>query len=194
MMLRNTAEYWGAVSKCLHWVTAIFIIALLGLGLIMVHANMGAATKFEAYQLHKSSGFLILMMILARALWRVANSPPTPPDGLKPWERRLERALHFGLYILVLVMIASGWLMVSASPLRLSIRLPGGFTVPDLIGPNDFVGESAKFLHKVVSKLLIGAIVVHVAGALKHHFVDRDNVLLRILPFAGGTARHRNRT
>jgi cytochrome b561 len=80
-------------------------------------------------------------------------------------------------------MIASGWLMVSASPLPLPAHLPGGFVVPNLTGPNALLEARTKFVHEVVSKLLIAAIGLHVAAALKHHFAHQDTVLRRMLPF-----------
>jgi cytochrome b561 len=152
-------------------------------GLTMVHGDLGAGAKFEAYQLHKSTGFLVLAVMLVRGLWRIANPPPAPPAGTRPWKRRLARALHRGFYVLIAAMIASGWLMVSASPLPLPARLPGGFVVPNLTGPNALLEARTKFVHEVVSKLLIAAIGLHVAAALKHHFADKDTVLRRMLPF-----------
>ena len=131
-MLRNTRESWGGVAKTLHWSAAAVVCVMLGLGLTMVHGDLGAGAKFEAYQLHKSTGFLVLAVMLVRGLWRIANPPPAPLAGTKPWERRLARALHCGFYGVILSMIASGWLMVSASPLPLPAHLPGGFVVPNL--------------------------------------------------------------
>jgi cytochrome b561 len=186
MNLRNTHESWGAVAKLLHWAGAALILAMLGLGLTMVHAQMSSGAKFEAYQLHKSTGFLVLTVTFARGLWRMANSPPAPPDGMKPWERRLARASHLGLYLLILAMIASGWLMVSASPLPVPTHLPFGFIVPNLTGPNALIAARAKFIHGILSKLVIAAMALHVTGALKHHFIDHDGVLSRILPFGAG--------
>jgi len=90
------------------------------------------------------------------------------------------------LYILIAAMIGSGWLMVSASPLPFPTHLPGGFIVPNLTGPNALLEARSKFIHEVVSKLLIAAIGVHIAAALKHHFVDKDGVLQRMLPFYHG--------
>jgi cytochrome b561 len=191
MRLRNTPESWGAVAKVLHWLGAALILAMLGLGLIMVHAGIASGQKFEAYQLHKSTGVLILVVTLARGLWRGANSPPALPDGMRPWERRLARTLHLGLYVLILAMIASGWLMVSASPLPIPIHLPLGFTLPNLTGPNAHIEARAKFTHEVLSKLVIGVIALHVTGALKHHFIDHDGVLSRMLPSGAGIARRR---
>jgi cytochrome b561 len=183
MRLRNTRESWGGVAKTLHWSAAAFVFMMLGLGLTMVHGDLGAGAKFEAYQLHKSAGFLVLAVMLVRGAWRIANPPPVPHLGARPWERRFALALHRGFYVLIAAMIASGWLMVSASPLPLPARLPGGFVVPNLTGPNALLKARTKFIHKVVSKLLIAAIGLHVAAALKHHFVDKDTILLRMLPF-----------
>ena len=191
MRLRNTPESWGAVAKLLHWAGAALILAMLGLGLTMVHAHLSSGPKFEAYQLHKSTGFLVLAVTLARLLWRMANSQPAAPAGVRPWERRLARILHHALYILILAMILSGWLMVSASPLPIPTHLPFGFTVPNLTGPNALIEARAKFIHEIVSKLVIAAIGLHVAAALKHQFVDHDGVLLRMLPFGAGLARRR---
>lgn len=183
MILSNTRESWGGVAKTLHWSAAAFVFAMLGLGLTMVHGDLGAGAKFEAYQLHKSTGFLVLAVMLVRGLWRIANPLPAPPAGTRPWERRSARALHLGFYVLIAAMIASGWLMVSASSLPLPAHLPGGFVVPNLTGPNALLEARTKFVHEVVSKLLIVAIGLHVAAALKHHFADKDTVLLRMLPF-----------
>ena len=191
MRLRNTVACWGAVAKLLHWSGAALVLAMLGLGLVMVHASIASGSKFEAYQLHKSTGFLVLAVTLVRGLWRMANSPPALPDGMSPWERRLAQALHLGLYVLILAMIASGWLMVSASSLPIPIHLPLGFTLPNLTGPNALIEARAKFTHEVLSKLVIGAVALHVTGALKHHFIDHDGVLSRMLPFGAGIARRR---
>jgi cytochrome b561 len=192
MRLRNTAESWGAVAKLLHWAGAVLILSMLGLGLIMVHAGIASGPKFEAYQLHKSTGVLVLAVTLVRGLWRMTNPPPAPPDGVRPWEQRLACALHFGLYVLPLAMIASGWLMVSASPLPIPIHLPFGLAVPNLTGPDALIEARAKFTHEVLSKLIIGAVALHVMGALKHHFIGHDGVLLRMLPFGAGVARRRS--
>src|SRR3984893_14799656 len=156
---------------------------MLGVCLTIVHGDPGTGAKFEAYQLHKSTGFLVLAVMLVRGLWGIANPPPTPPAGTRPWERRLARALHRGFFFLVPARIASGGLMGSASPLPLPAHLPGGFVVPNLSGPNALLEARTQFVHEVVSKLLIAAIGLHVAAALKHHFADKDTVLRRMLPF-----------
>jgi cytochrome b561 len=84
MMLRNACESWGGAAKTLHWSAAAVVFAMLGLGLTMVHGGLGAGAKFEAYQLHKSTGFLVLAVMLVRGLWRIANPPPAPPAETKP--------------------------------------------------------------------------------------------------------------
>jgi cytochrome b561 len=108
MRLRNTRESSGGVAKRLHWSAAALVFAMLGLGLTMVHGDLGAGTKFEAYQLHKSTGFLVLAVMLVRGLWRIANPSPAPLVGTRPWERRLALALHRGFYVLILETFAWG--------------------------------------------------------------------------------------
>ena len=83
-MLRNTRESWGGVAKTLHWSAAAVVFAMLGLGLTMVHGDLGAGAKFEAYQLHKSTGFLVLAVMLVRGLWRIANPCRRPWRGQGP--------------------------------------------------------------------------------------------------------------
>ena len=183
MMMRNSGGRWGYVAKALHWSAAALIITMLGLGLTMVHGGLGSGAKFETYQLHKEIGFFVLAVMLVRGLWRMANSSPAFPAAMRPWARQLARAFHLSFYILIAAMIASGWLMVSASPLPFPTHLPGGFIVPNLTGPNTLLEARSKLIHEVLSKLLIAAIGVHIAAALKHHFVDKDRVLLRMLPF-----------
>jgi cytochrome b561 len=80
MMMRNTRESWGGVAKALHWSAAAVVFAMLGLGLTMVHGDLDAGAKFEAYQLHKSTGFFVLAVMLVRGLWRIAN----PSRRLRP--------------------------------------------------------------------------------------------------------------
>jgi cytochrome b561 len=87
MILSNTRESWGSVAKTLHWSAAAFVFAMLGLDLTMVRGDLGAGAKFEAYQLHKSTGFLVLVVMLVRGVWRIANPPPAP---------RLEQGLGNG--------------------------------------------------------------------------------------------------
>jgi cytochrome b561 len=84
MMLRNTPESWGGVAKALHWSAAALVFAMLGLGLTMVHGALGAGAKFEAYQLHKSTGFFVLGVMLLRGLWRIANPRLRPRRGQDP--------------------------------------------------------------------------------------------------------------
>jgi cytochrome b561 len=121
-MIANTRECWGGGAKTLHWSAAALIFAMLGLGLTMVHGDLSAGAKFETYQLHKSTGFLVLAVLLVRGLWRIANPPPALLAGTRPWDGRLARTLHRGFYVLIAAMIGSGWLMVSASPLPLPVH------------------------------------------------------------------------
>jgi len=156
MMMRNLGGRWGYVAKALHWSAAALIITMLGLGLAMVHDGLGSGAKFETYQLHKEIGFFVLAVMLVRGLWRMANSSPAFPAAMRPWERQLARAFHLGFYILIAAMIASGLLMVSASPLPFPTHLPGGFIVPNLTGPNALLEARSKLIHNIILSTKIG--------------------------------------
>ena len=145
MILRNTRESWGGVAKTLHRSAAAVVFAMLGLGLTMVHGDLGAGAKFEAYQLHKSTGFFVLAVMLVRGLWRIANPPPAPPAGTRPWEWRLAQGLHRGFY----PHRGDDRIgLVSALPLPLPAHLPGGFVVPNLTRPNALLEARTKFFHE----------------------------------------------
>ena len=173
---------WGALTIALHWLSAALVIVLLALGWFMVHGDIAASTKFDLYQLHKSLGFLSLALLLLRFGARLTErSPPTPPQ-MREWERRLAGLAHGALYALLLAAGLSGWLRVSSAIIPIPSRFFDLFVIPSLVGPDAALSDDMAGMHYVISRLLIGLLVVHVAAALKHHLVDRDDVLVRMLP------------
>lgn len=175
---------YSGVAIALHWVIALMIIGNLTVGLLF--DTLEAWDKplyFSAVQLHKSSGLTILALSLARLGWRLANPPPPLPDHMTRLEHRLAKATHWGFYALMLALPLTGWLMSSASPLNFPILWFGLFEVPKL--PIAQSAETAGVLHdrhELLAWVAIGVLALHVAGALKHHFLDRDEVLARMLP------------
>ncbi len=163
----------------LHWLAAALILALIGLGIVMVHAPLDAAAKFDLYQLHKSLGFLALALTAAHLAARFAVEAPAKRGAR--WERLLAAATQALLYALGFVAILAGWLLVSASPLPIPTRFFGLFVVPDIAAPDAATFELAAFSHKWAGWLLAGLAALHVAGAFKHLVLDRDDVLARML-------------
>ena len=184
---RNSGEGYGLIAIVLHWLIAIAIIGLLGLGTIMVDLRKSDPSTFELYQLHKSIGITVLVLSLARLGWRIANQVPPLPSTLRPWEVRLARLTHVGFYILMIAMPLSGWMMVSASPWNIPTVLYGVVELPHLpvleTLPDKKAAEGAlKSVHELLAWGAAGLLALHVAGALKHQFVLRDGAMARMLP------------
>ena len=127
-------QRWSTATIALHWLSAVLVILLLGLGWFMVHADIGAAAKFDLYQLHKSLGFLSLAFLLARLAARVGAAAPPGPFTTPLWERRLAGAAHAAFYLMLLAATLSGWLVVSAAIIRSRHCLFDLVVIPNLTG------------------------------------------------------------
>ena len=172
---------WSAFVIALHWLAAALILELIAHGWIMVHTGMSAATAFDLYQWHKSLGFVALALTAARILVRAFVTPPAAaPSPLG--ERRLAAFVQASLTLLTLLAILAGWLVVSASPLSIPTRFFGLFVIPDIAVPNGALFARATLAHAVLACAIAGLVALHVAGALKHHWIERDDVLARMLP------------
>ena len=180
MQWRNTAVRWGAVSKFLHWIIVLMIITQYVLAEAAEDMPLGLA-KFVTYARHKSIGITILGLAVLRLLWRWMNPTPELPNTLKPYERFLAQAAHFGLYLFLFAQPITGWLMSNAQNFPVSYF--GWFTLPDLVAPDKELGEVLENVHKTLFKCLLALATLHVAAAFKHHFWLKDDVLKRMLPF-----------
>ena len=187
MALRNTTTGYGAVAKLLHWLIAFGMIGIVVLGMVMheldpFNGSWLGYTTFQLYQFHKSVGFTLMALVVVRLIWKMSNPTPELPSGMKSWEAFLAKSVHIALYVALIGMPITGWLMVSASPFQIPSSYFGLFNVPHLLGPSEQLEAIFMTLHDLLGKLLIAALVLHVAGALKHHFVEKDDVLKRMLP------------
>jgi cytochrome b561 len=174
-------QRWSVPSIALHWLSAALILALLGIGWFMVHGDLSAPTKFDLYQLHKSLGFLSLAFFLLRLGARLAQAAPLAPAAMPRWERRLAGLAHVTFYVLLPAEVLSGWLLASAATIAIPMQFFGLFIVPPLIAQDAAISDKMTFLHYVGSRLLVGLIALHAAAALKHHLIDRDDVLGRMM-------------
>ena len=168
---------YSTVSLVLHWLTAALVVAQIVL--IQAHeANEGVRTFID---LHKSVGMTILLLTLARLGWRVANPAIPLPAETPRWQKLIARGTHVLFYVFLLAMPLVGWAASSAA--GRDIVWFGLFNWPLLPvgGGREFAGQLMD-LHELAAKLLIALVVLHVLGALKHHFIDRDNVLHRMIP------------
>jgi cytochrome b561 len=169
----------------LHWTCGFLLVALLAIGWLMVHANYDAAERFDMYQQHKSLGFLALALFLVRGIVRATTiSPESAP--LPAWERRSAKGAHLALYLLSLISIFSGWLVVSSAIVAVPTRFFDGFVIPNIPGVGVAQSGIAHSLHFLSVWSLAALALLHICAALKHHFIDRDTVLTRILPSKRG--------
>jgi cytochrome b561 len=179
MAWRNSPQRWGAFAQGLHWTIAVLIIALALVGLTMDDLAT-SPTKLKVYALHKSVGLTVLALVLLRLAWRLFDRRPPLPQTMPAWERVAAGVTHGMLYLVMLVMPLSGWLYNSAS--NFPLRWFGLFRVPALAGPDKALKEFAHEVHETGFYVLAALFALHVAGALKHHFVDRDPTLARMTP------------
>jgi cytochrome b561 len=178
-MAANTPDGFGWVSRVLHWLMALGIIVMLGLGTYIDKMQPSLANLW-LFALHKGIGTSLLILVLIRLIWhRFSPPPPSLTAGIPPWQRRSARIAHLALYGLMLTVPLSGWIASSATGIDTVIF--NRLTLP-AIAPVSEVWEKAFFtLHGVLTKLLAATVLLHVAGALQHHFVHRDATLRRML-------------
>lgn len=179
MCLRNTETRYGAVAQLFHWGMFLLIAGMLAVGFIMAAMPLGPA-KISLIGTHKSIGVLILLLVFLRLLWRAASVAPTPSAALSRALQAAARATHAALYALMILMPLSGWLMSSAAGFPVSFF--GWFTLPDLIGPDKAWRDALRTTHFWLAWALIALAALHIAAALYHHFVLRDDTLRRMLP------------
>lgn len=176
MQLKNTSTHFGLVAISLHWIIAFLIIGLLCLGLYMVDLPLGL-TKLKLYGWHKEYGLLVLGLAIVRICWRIINT--TPLLALPWWEKFAARAMHWAFYGFMFAMPITGWLMSSAA--NISVSFFGLVTLPNLIAPNEDLRHFFKECHELLAYALIAAILFHVAAALKHHYINKDEILRRMI-------------
>ena len=165
------------VAKGLHWLMAVLILGLLALGLYMSDLPL-SPQKLELYSWHKWAGVTVFGLVWLRLLWRLTHRPPALPDTLSPRMRWVAHAGHWALYGLMVVIPLSGWLMSSAKGFQ-TVWF-GVWPIPDLIGKDKALGDFLKEAHEALNSLLMLTLAGHVAAALWHHFVLKDDTLRRM--------------
>ena len=175
----NSTSSWGTTAKLFHWLIAVLIFAQFGLGWWATLLKL-SPLKINLFVWHKSIGMLILVLVIARLLWRCMNPTPTLPADTPDWERFAARASHLLLYVLMLALPLSGWLLNSAAgvPFRIFRLIP----LPSLIAPDKHIAEMAALVHLLLFLALAALLLVHIGAALRHHFIKRNDVLRRMWP------------
>jgi cytochrome b561 len=189
--LRNTTESYGLISILLHWLVALTVFGLITLGLWMVDLNYYSPWYKQAPFWHKSIGLLLFAVLFARLLWRMTNPQPKTPDSHQHWEVQLAHAVHALLYLMLFAILISGYLISTAKGQGISVF--GWFELPALITGLPRQADRAGAVHYWLAMALLALVVLHILGALKHHFIDRDTTLIRMLrPGSTHTKENRN--
>ena len=179
MMLRNSNERYGVISQALHWIIVIMVFTQIVYGTIAADLPLGMQ-RLIVLARHKSIGMTIFILIFARLLWRLLNQVPSLPPQMSINERRLAHTTHWLFYVLLLCLPIAGWITSSAS--NLTVSWFGLFTWPDLVEQNKQLADIAKEVHEFLGWILFAVIGLHFTAALRHHFILKDDVLVRMLP------------
>jgi cytochrome b561 len=166
-------------QKWLHWLSAILILGLFALGLWMRTLGYYDSWYQTAPHWHKQIGIILLFVMVIRLLWRLKIKAPEPLVNHKAWEVKVAHITHYILYLGVFLIIASGYLIATAD--NRGIEVFGLFNMPVLFTPFEGQEDIAGDIHEYGAYALMAVIALHVAGAIKHHVIDKDSTLKRML-------------
>lgn len=169
-------ESYHLISKIIHWLTALIILGLLVVGTYMMQMDM-SPQKLQFINLHKSFGLLVLTLAFVRVLWHVVHKKPKSLPTHQKWEKILSHGVHIFLYVLLFAMPLSGWIMSSAGDFNIKFF---GLNVPDIVSKNEGLFKLSRESHELLAWGIFLVVALHIAGALKHHIIDRDTTLERM--------------
>jgi cytochrome b561 len=179
MNLRNSEQRWGLITVSIHWITALVVIGMFSLGLWMVELTYYDQWYRQAPFIHKSIGVLLFLLTVARLVWRLLNTKPAELKEHSPLERRLAHIVHTLIYLLLFAIMISGYLISTADGRAVDVF--NWFSVPATLHGYDQQEDIAGLIHLVLAISLITLVTMHAAAAMKHHFIDKDRTLLRMV-------------
>lgn len=177
----NTQHQWGVIMITIHWLSAVTIFGMFGLGLWMVELGYYDALYHKAPDLHKSIGISLLVLTLVRLLWRQFNRRPFPLETHNRIKQILAVSMHNLLYLVLMLLMLSGYLIATAD--GHSITVFNAVQMPALILAIEYQEDVAGVVHFWLAISLISMVVLHAIATMKHHFIDRDLTLKRMFGF-----------
>jgi cytochrome b561 len=180
---RGAADH-GAYAKsaiAMHWIIALLIFAAFGLGLYMTDIPGFTPTKLKLFSYHKWIGITVLIFAVLRVLWRLTHPAPGPVPGLPKWQHAAAEAAHLGLYLLILAVPLTGYLLSVAAGVK--VVYLGLWELPMPFDKSDALKDIFGMAHEWLNWTMAAIVVLHILAALKHHVVDRDGTLRRMVPF-----------
>lgn len=179
MPARNTADGYGWVSRLLHWVMAVAIIGMLGLGTYISRMEPSFANLW-LFGLHKSIGISLLAAAALRVVWHRISPPPAPlTDGIPRWQQRAALLVHRSMYLLFFAVPLAGWAASAAT--GIDVVIFGRITLPAIVPPSEALDHLFFAAHALFTKLLAGLVLLHLTAALHRHVIHRDRSLRRMI-------------
>lgn len=179
MKLTNSVSYYGLMPILLHWIMAIIIIGMFFLGEYMVDLDYYDSWYHQAPWWHKSIGVCLFSLLLIRIGLKLSSATPAPLSSYKSWELVLAKITHVSFYLLLLAICMSGYLVATAK--GVGVELFAWFEIPAIMALSENQTDLFGEIHEVTTHILVVLFLLHVAAALKHHFVDHDSTLTRML-------------
>lgn len=180
---RVPVQLYSRVARTLHWLTVALIAVQLPVGLYMTYRgntlNVWDKVTGGLYNGHKLLGVTILLVVLWRLVYRLTRGAPPPEPTIEPWQRVASSLNHWGMYLLAICVPVAGYVGISLFP---ALDIFGLFSLPGVVAPDKEAAKTVFFVHGVLARLLVLLILIHVAAALFHYFVRKDNVLARMIP------------
>jgi cytochrome b561 len=177
--MNNSVERYNNTAIALHWLVALLIFVAFPLGLYMSDLQL-SPTKLQLFSYHKWIGITVLVLVVIRLIWRVTHTPPALPDSISRLQQIASHVVHGLIYVMLFSVPMSGWLMSSAKGFQ--TVLFGVLPLPDLVGKDKELGHLLASVHESLNYILLLLVVLHVAALIKHRFIDKDDILTRMLP------------
>ncbi|CDL85050.1 cytochrome b [Xenorhabdus szentirmaii] len=181
MLLKNTSTEFGHISILIHWLVALAVYGMFGLGLWMVTLGYYDTWYHRAPELHKSIGCLLFIIMVIRVVWRLISPPPKPLASHSYFIRIMSRLMQFTLYIVLFGILCSGYLISTAE--GQPIYVFGWVEIPAIFTGQGMQADMAGIIHLYLAWIVVVLSLLHGLASLKHHFIDHDSTLKRILGF-----------
>lgn len=179
MRLKNTTQNYGAIAITMHWLVALAVIGLFALGWWMTGLSYYDDWYKQGPFIHKSLGMLLMFLMVARLVWKWVNVTPADEPNVPKWQNRIAHSVHHLLYVLLFALFASGYLISTAD--GRAIEVFGWFSIPATISDIPQQEDIAGVVHWYVALTLMTLVAIHALAALKHHLIDRDRTLKKML-------------
>ncbi len=176
---------YSTPSRLFHWGMALLILATIPVGLLMVQSGISRGLQNALFLYHKNVGVLLLILVVARLVWRWRNPAPDLPGTLPGWQAKVARLTHWLLYALLIALPLAGYVRVRAG--GFPIEALDALGLPTLVPRSDALAAIAKTVHYYSGMAIIALLALHIGAALYHRFARRDGVFERMWPPFGGT-------